>query len=243
MDSAALEKDLDALATEGTQLLAKAVEKDDFGKRRGIDHVSYESWFSRAARAVRDILPERHVEFVELYRLPKRPTKLEIGSYTISDYLSGVTLTYHDSENLVLTRFYQQVAILKSAKDVLVSRVAGIRGVVRSELFDDEISVASELRSKGHFRAAGAVAGVVLERHLKDVAERHKVIIRKKSPTLGDLNDALKNADVYDVPTWRRLQLLTDLRNLSVHEKGREPTAEEMQDLIDGVNRIIKSIF
>ncbi|MBF8277611.1 MAG: hypothetical protein HW390_2684 [Candidatus Brocadiaceae bacterium] len=38
-------------------------------------------------------------------------------------------------------------------------------------------------------RAAGDLAGVVLERHLQRVAENHKRPIRKKAPTISDLND------------------------------------------------------
>ena len=44
------------------------------------------------------------------------------------------------------------------------------------------------------------VGGVVLERHLKRVAANHGVTVRKKNPTISDLNDSLKNAGADDVP-------------------------------------------
>ena len=77
---------------------------------------------------------------------------------------------------------------------------------------------------------------MILEGHLQRVTENHNIAIRKKNPTIADLNDPLKNARVYDNPTWRKIQLLADIRNLCSHKKSREPTDDEVVDLISGVN-------
>jgi hypothetical protein len=84
---------------------------------------------------------------------------------------------------------------------------------------------------------------VVLEKHLAQIAANHQVEIRKKHPTISDLNDALKNANVIEVPTWRAIQHLGDLRNLCDHNKSREPAAGEITDLIDGVDKQLKTLF
>ena len=47
--------------------------------------------------------------------------------------------------------------------------------------------------------------------------------------------DALKTAQVLDVPRWRQVQRLADLRNFCGHGKEREPTKEQVNELIDGV--------
>ena len=57
-----------------------------------------------------------------------------------------------------------------------------------------------------------------------------------------DFNDMLKNGSHIDVPTWRRIQYLADLRNLCVHPKGAEPTAQEVDQLLKGVSEIIKTV-
>ncbi|MCJ7812556.1 hypothetical protein MUP95_04455, partial [bacterium] len=111
-----------------------------------------------------------------------------------------------------------------------------------AELQDSELNAAVQLK-KISKRAAGALAGVVLERHLQRIAENHKIVIRKKSPTISDLNDPLKQEGVYDVPTWRKIQLLADIRNLCSHQKESEPTDEQVDELISGVNSVIKSVF
>jgi hypothetical protein len=85
--------------------------------------------------------------------------------------------------------------------------------------------------------------GVVLEKHLKTVTLNRCISLSKKSPTIADYNDALKNADIIDVPSWRNIQRLGDLRNLCSHSKDRDPNLDEVQELINGVKKIIKTLF
>jgi hypothetical protein len=117
-----------------------------------------------------------------------------------------------------------------------------VTGHLFAELQDSELIAAVQLKKVSR-RAAGALAGVVLERHLQRAAENHKISIRKKAPTISDLNDPLKQAGVYDVPMWRKIQLLADIRNLCSHQKTLEPTDEQVDELISGVNSVIKSVF
>jgi hypothetical protein len=62
-----------------------------------------------------------------------------------------------------------------------------------------------ELNDKGFQRAAGAMAGVVLEEHLATVCEQHNISTRKNA-TISKLNDLLKANDIADVATWRFVQ-------------------------------------
>ena len=111
-----------------------------------------------------------------------------------------------------------------------------------ADLFDSELDAASELAKKGFLRAAGAVAGVVLEKHLVQVCSNHSVVIRRKS-TISNLNDLLKERGVTDVAQWRFIQHLGDIRNLCDHNKAKEPTADEVNDLIAGVAKTLKTLF
>jgi len=56
-------------------------------------------------------------------------------------------------------------------------------------------------------------------------------------------NDALKNSNVIDTPTWRFVQRLGDLRNLCDHNRDREPTKKEVNELIEGIGKITKTVF
>jgi hypothetical protein len=110
-------------------------------------------------------------------------------------------------------------------------------------LFDSELDAARELLKNKFVRAAGAVAGVVLERHLAQVCANHNIAIAKKNPNISNLNDLLKKANVIDTAQWRFIQHLGDLRNLCDHNKKKEPTVDEIGDLIAGVEKISKTLF
>jgi len=142
-----------------------------------------------------------------------------------------------------IPQFEQQLAILKSVRARFESSLFDIRQLVQADLFDSEVDAAKDLAKNKFLRPAGALAGVVLERHLAQVCENHAVRIAKKSPTISDLNEALKSADAIDIPTWRFIQHLADIRNQCDHDKKLEPTAEQVDDLIAGITKITKTLF
>jgi hypothetical protein len=200
------------------------------------DH-DYQLWYSRALPVIEQVLGERLREFRSLYENPGG-----LSSY-IEDRGVAVDDNYHYRRFEHADRkFRKQLAFLKAASARLDSVLASIEGTLEAELFDSQLEVAEELRKKKHLRAAGAVAGVVLEGHLKDVATSHGVKNRKKKPTLADLNDDLKDT-AFDTPTWRKIQALADIRNYCVHDKERDPTSDEVSDLIRGVSQIVKTVF
>ena len=94
----------------------------------------------------------------------------------------------------------------------------------------------------GFLRAAGAICGVIIEKHFAQVCNSRSIVLKKKDPTISDYNDAFKDS-IYDTIEWRRIQRLGDIRNLCDHNKGREPTKEEVEELIAGTDRVIKTIF
>ena len=86
------------------------------------------------------------------------------------------------------------------------------------------------------------MAGVVLERHLKSVCDSHGVAVGK-TVTISKLNAVLKEAGVLELADWRRIQLLGDLRNKCDHQQEKDPTKDDVTELIDGVAKIIKKVF
>ena len=61
------------------------------------------------------------------------------------------------------------------------------------------------------------------------------------NPSIADFNDFLKQEGVNDIPVWRQIQSLADIRNLCDHAKDREPTVADLEDLTAGVDRTIKN--
>ena len=208
----------------------------------------YQAWYSEAGALVRQLLPNRLNDFSSYYEQPKTRKEVTYGSYRISDYLLRLQVKNALGEVTVgpsaaILRFEQQLAIVKAVKKRFESSLFDIRQLVQADLFDSELGAAKELVKHGFLRAAGAVAGVVMEKHLAQVCDNHAITIRKRTPTIADFNEALKKAEVVDTPQWRFNQHLGDIRNLCDHKKDAEPTKEQVNDLVDGVMKLTKTLF
>jgi hypothetical protein len=209
---------------------------------------AYQDWYSEAKQVIKQLLPDRLDDFVRHYEKPKSRREINHTTYTIEDCLQNNYRNNWDGKKIVgpdsaIPHVQQQLLILKSVEQRFESSLFDIRQLVQADLFDSEIDAARALHRSGFQRAAGAVAGVVLEKHLEQVCTNHGLKVTKKNPTINDLNQLLKDNDVIDTPQWRRIQHLADIRNLCDHSKQREPTADEITDLIDGVEKTIKTLF
>lgn len=240
-----IRKELDGLVNEVPGLVTLCVKTEEILAFGG----KYQHWYSRAVKLVELLGHDRLSEFCSYYSIDPKRKLYSDATYVIQDYVKGMISPtdhmdqpYWDIHNIVAIRLMNQLHILASLKARLGSVLADVKGHLLAEIEDDELAAAERLL-RINLRAAGAVAGVVLEAHLQRVAKNHSISIPKKDPTIGDLNDPLKAAAVYDIPTWRKVQHLADLRNLCDHKKSREPTDSEVKDLIAGVTAIVKSVF
>ena len=223
------------------------VKAKDILKDRPSFAAAYQAWYSEAKVLIKQLLPDRLGDFVRLYEKPKPRKDITYESYRIEDYLQGLNVT-RSGETVVgpegaIPHFRQQLAILEAVKARFESSLFDIRQLVQGDLFDSELDAAKELAKNRFTRAAGALAGVVLERHLAQVCENHSVALTKMDPGIADLNNALKDAGVVDIPQWRFNQHLADIRNLCDHDKKVEPTVEQVNDLMAGVAKVIKTLF
>ena len=238
------------------QLVAKNAKPDEGpleGKVRA--HIAglpsfndkYQTWYSEAKALIKQILPDRLDDFVRHYEKPRGRKSTDFESYRIEDALQGLQTTRGGDviadKSAAIPHMRQQMAIVEAAKRRFESKLFEIRQLVQADLLDSELEAANMLLKHKFTRAAGAVAGVVLEKHLAQVCENHAVAITKKNPTISDFNEALKAADVIEVPAWRFNQSLADIRNLCDHDKRQEPTPEQVGDLIAGVAKVSKTLY
>ncbi len=263
-------KDLEELILKGKKLqnalLYEIVPKVDFlqalklkNKKEEDKFISslpdfkseYQEWYSEAKTIIKLMLPDRLDDFVEYYEVPaKRRSMQDIDStnYVIADALSNITLSKTTNGAVVagkssaFPKFQQQLAILKSVRKRFESSLFNIQQFVRADLFDSELDAAKYLNENGFSRAAGALAGVVLESHLNQVCQNHLLTL-KKNPTISNYNDILYSNKIIDIQIFRKIQHLADIRNNCDHKKITEPTAEDAEDMINGVTKIIKNLF
>ena len=149
-----------------------------------------------------------------------------------------------NTEDVYQLKLVTQRSILTSAKVSAKLVLHDIRTVLRAELFDDNISAAKELVKAGYLGSADAICGVVLEVHLKSIANRRGIKYQKISCLLHTYwNNLMKDNKVYEILTWRLMQRFGDIRNLCDHSKDKDLKLDEVQDLISGTDKIIKEIL
>lgn len=229
----------------------KKKEKELKDKVHGSFERDYQKWYTEACALIRQVLPERLDEFEALYKGEGKRKEIKASTYNIQDWLNGVRAgvnryteeKVYEDFGIAFMRFYTQLEIVRSLKRRFESSLFEIKQLVQADLLDSELDAARELHKNGFLRGAGVLAGVVLESHLAQVCSNHAVANRKKNPTISDYNDLLKKNGVIDVPMWRFIQRLGDLRNLCGHKKKREPTEDEVAELIDGVDKTTKNLY
>jgi hypothetical protein len=247
----AMNTSLTLVSLEKTGQLEKDKELKELKKKtEGSFEKNYQKWYTQSCAVIRQLIPDRMTEFENLYKGEGKRKEINSITYTIQDWLTGVRSStqytgekYFDDFAIISMRFNTQLEILKSVQSRFSSSLFEIRQLLQADLFDSELDTARELSKKGFLRGAGVISGVVLEKHLSQVCANHKITIRKKNPTISEFNDLLKKNDTIDVPSWRFIQRLGDLRNLCGHNKDRDPTEDEVSELIEGVDKVIKTIY
>ena len=255
-DKEKYKENLRGLVALGQEMLAELRSRDDSGNQADTEaslatiEYDYQKWYTEARLVLKQLIADRLEEFDQLYNGDKRSRKrVDITSFDIQDWLYGLRSGKgRDGKKrfneivCIYNRLSNQVQILGAAEISLDSALANIKQLVQADLFDSELEVANELAEKGFLRSAGAVAGVILENHLHQVVVNHNLKTRKK-PTINNFNQLLKDNDVLDTETWRRIQLLGDIRNNCVHDNQVKPTEESVRNLIAGVDVIMHSLL
>lgn len=175
-----IRKEVAALYKEGADL-AVSFQKEEEKQF----HYDYQSWYTKALKAVASIAPDRHAEFRGYYEVDPKRKSLGYGTYVIRDYLKGVRPGGYNHQDFdtraqVLKCFLNQLTILSALTARIDSVLSDIEGELYAEIQDGEVAVARQL-IKISARAAGALMGVLIEGHLQKVAHSHGLKIAKRT--------------------------------------------------------------
>jgi len=262
---------LDALAILGRGLLMALVIKrcrknedeklpkkivEGFGK---IDvRKEYQFWYTESLAVIKRVLPSRLKDFIRLYECPRKRSKLTSLNFRIVDAICGryfpeewrfglrrsdviTTCKVLDLSDC-LCLIEAQCDILEAARKSITTSLHKIQQVAQAELLASELSVARRLNKNGSPCAAGVIAGVVLEKHLKAVIESRGFVMPKKSHGINYYARKLNGIGVIDDQTCQFVQSLGKLHDRCYNAKS-EPAKEEVYELISGVEQIIKAVF
>ena len=164
---------------------SKTQEKvNDYEKYRF--HLDYQSWYTQSLEVVSQLLPSRREEFITLYQGNKVRKYIDAQNFTIQDWLLGYRKLYSIQVDIiddyglcVFYRFKSQIDIFSSIEKRFTSSIFDIKSLVMADVFDSELEAAMDLTLKGFLRGAGAIAGVVLEKHFISLCKSHKISIKK----------------------------------------------------------------
>ena len=218
----------------------KIAEKHAFSNK-------YNSWYNESLRLIKQLMPERYDDFVSFYSAEKKRKDIDITNYTISDALLGLQISRNSQVVIepvdALKLFQQQLNIMTSLGNCFESSLFNIKELLQADIFESELDGAKELHKNGFYRAAGALCGVILEKHFASVCASHKIKMKKTAPGISDFNEKLKDEAVIDNKTYLLIQRLGTIRNLCDHNKKQEPTKDDIEDLINGTDKILHEVL
>lgn len=194
----------------------------------------YQGWYNVARYLIKEYVPEKEDEFVEHYE-----TKA-MYKHGVFDYLQLRNGTEDKDINRVIARFIDaletQRSIVLSIPAVAEIKELNLRKIISADIARTEIEQAEVLLGGGFERAAGSIAGVALELHLKTLCNVYGVNYAPRD-TIDPLATTLYKAGKLDITELKKMQYLASIRNKCSHPNPVSPT--EVKDLIEDVKRLI----
>jgi len=218
---------------EAAEVLRAIVTYDKKKLRVGVRALveNYHAWFTGARPLVRGNLPDCSDSFEAMYELASESLKL---------VFDGINDLNEFQLHLFEQHLATQTGIVRSIPEALESKALGMRGILARDLFEDELTAARHLVGNGYVREAGVISAVVLERHLRLMCEKRGIQLSGKE-MLGDLNNKLRQS-YPDDSEFRRVQWMSEIRASCTHDKGPEPDASRVGQLITTVKDFIVTI-
>lgn len=135
--------------------------------------------------------------------------------------------------------FDKQVNILHTIVPIIELKETNFKKIITADLLDSELSQAELLYKHDFYRAAGAIAGVVLERYLKTLSEVNQIDIGDNETIEPLATKLYKSQKVpeFDLTLFKSIQHLASIRNKCDHPK-EEPKQHEVRELLDKVKKI-----
>jgi hypothetical protein len=204
------------------------------------------SWYRKALRAMHKLTGQRFRDATG-YLWGGQDGKQAASDVPGSHACLGMAVTRNGdmpaSVHLTfLARLHQQLRMLNAVRDGLEHALTDVQSTLYDEVSDHILAAAYKLFRRGQHRAAGALAGVVLETHLAKVAVKYGVNSRHSSLDFAVLNTALKRGGIYDGSVWRFIRRLEALGHACVYAPAPELGVDALTEFLHGVQLIRRRV-
>ena len=139
---------------------------------------------------------------------------------------------------------YNLIGILKSLRDDYANDfLNSINEMVDAEIFADILEQAEYLLKQDYFRASAVVAGVALESHLRNLAEKNKILIKSddgKYVKADSLNGDLLKNKIIDKTMHKYITSWLGLRNDAAHPDAKLINEGMIEPMIAGIRVFIE---
>lgn len=195
----------------------------------------YQTFYSAGLHFVTEFLPEKENEFVSCYKIEGRGEDLGILDYLL---LRRIQFTSEKIEIIhrFIDRFEIQRSILLSIPFIVKVKEMNLREIMSADFIEREIEEAESLFNKDHYRAAGALAGVALEQHLRTLCDMYQIDYAKKD-TIEPLVQKLYKNDKIEISQMKNIQHLASIRDKCDHPS--EISREEIKEPIERVKKLL----
>jgi hypothetical protein len=155
--------------------------------------------------------------------------------------------TARESSTLVAVQADRIVGIVRALKgDLDDGYLESFSELVRGELFESLIEMATHLLNEGYKDAAAVIAGSLIEAHLQHLCVKHGVAVNHTSadgttrPLKAEqLNQALRKNRTYSLFDQKQITAWLDIRNSAAHGKYSDYDEGLVAKLIEWVGDFI----
>lgn len=146
-----------------------------------------------------------------------------------------------ESKSSILSRL---VSILRACLDDLNNGfLISFKQIIQAEVFDSELEQATYFLNENYKIPAAVIAGVVLETAIKELCINNGIDIYlpdgKREKKLEKLNEELTKSGIYPLTQQKKITYFADIRNNAAHGKSDNFTAEDVKDMINGIEKLL----
>jgi hypothetical protein len=194
----------------------------------------YQIWYSKAEALIKEYLYDRKDEFTREY--DEILCLLQLRKNWGKVYVHSIIKEFTD-------RFDTQKNLISSLPKVIEIQNSKLKKTVSADLVESELEEAELLLEHNFIRAAGAVAGVALERYLKTLCDiiTPPVEYDNKKDTINPLATKLRDKGHLSETKRKKIEWLGDIRNKCDHSNKEEPAKEEVKELIKKTKEFVSA--